>query len=119
VRERMVKTANNYGIITISNDAIANVAGFYALECYGVVDLVPKNLSQNIKELFKKRNYGRGVIVTARGNRIYLTLNVILKYGVSINAVAESLKKSVKYSVEDFTGMIVEVINVNIVGVKV
>ena len=43
----------------------------------------------------------------------------ILKYGVSISAVAESLKKSVKYSVENFTGMIVDSVNVHVVGVRV
>ena len=43
---------------------------------------------------------------------------VIIKFGVSINAVAESLKEGVKYRVEKFTGMIVDTVNVNIIGVK-
>ena len=114
-----VKTANNYGKITISDEAIANVAGFFALDCYGVVDLVPKNLSDNFAELFKKGAYSKGVKVSTFENRIFLELNIIIKYGVSINAVADNLKKSVKYSVEDFTGMIVESINVNVIGVRV
>ena len=114
-----VYTSNNYGKITISNEAIANVAGFYALDCYGVVDLVSRNLSDSINDLFRKNYYSKGVRVSTYENRITLELNVILKYGVSINAVAESLKKSVKYSVESFTGMIVESINVNVIGVKV
>ena len=114
-----VHTLNNYGKITISNEAIANVAGYFALECYGVVDLVPRRFSDNIAELFKRGRYGRGVKVSSHGNKISLDISVILKYGVSINAVADSLKKSVKYNVEDFTGMIVESINVNIMGVKV
>ena len=114
-----VNTLNNYGRITISDEAIANVAGYFALECYGVVDLVPRRLSDNLAELFKKRNYKKGVKVSTHDNKISLDLSVILKYGVSINAVADSLKKSVKYNVEDFTGMIVESINVNIMGVKV
>ena len=42
-----------------------------------------------------------------------------MKYGVSISAVSESLKKSVKYSVENFTGMIVDSVNVHVVGVRV
>ena len=37
---------------------------------------------------------------------------------VSISAVADSLKKAVKYKVEQFTGMIVDTVNVNIIGVK-
>ena len=43
---------------------------------------------------------------------------VIIKFGVSINAVAESLKEGIKYRVEKFTGMIVDTVNVNIIGVK-
>jgi uncharacterized alkaline shock family protein YloU len=43
---------------------------------------------------------------------------VIVKYGVSINAVAESLKEAIKYKVEVFTGMIVDTVNVNVIGVK-
>ncbi len=114
-----VHTSNNYGKISISDEAIANVAGYFALECYGVVDLVPRRLSDNLAELLKKRNYKKGVKVTTHDNKISLELSVILKYGVNINAVADSLKNTVKYNVEDFTGMIVESINVNIMGVKV
>ncbi len=114
-----VHTLNNYGKITITDEAIASVVGYFALECYGVVDLVSKHFSDNIAELFKKGHYRRGVKVSTNGNKISLDLCVILKYGVTINAVADSLKKSVKYNVEDFTGMIVESINVNIMGVKV
>ena len=35
-----VHTANAYGRITINDDAIAQIAGITALECYGIVDLV-------------------------------------------------------------------------------
>ncbi|MBO7736658.1 MAG: Asp23/Gls24 family envelope stress response protein, partial [Clostridia bacterium] len=60
----------------------------------------------------------RGVRVTSSGNRIYIDVYVVVKYGVSINAVAESLKETVKYKVEYFTGMIVDTVNVNVIGVK-
>ena len=56
--------------------------------------------------------------VTTNGDRIYIDVYVIIKFGVSINAVAESLKESVKYRVEKFTGMIVDTVNVNVIGVK-
>ena len=34
------------------------------------------------------------------GDRIFINVNVIIKYGVSINAVAESLKEGVKYKIK-------------------
>ncbi len=114
-----VNTANAYGRISITEEAIAQVAGSAALECYGIVDLVPKRFSDNIHMIFRKKNSSRGVRVTTNGDRIFIDLSVIIKYGVSIEAVAQSLKKYVKYGVERFTGMVVDTVNVDVVGVKV
>jgi len=114
-----VTTSNFYGKIFISDDAIAAVAAAAALDCYGVVDLVSKRLSDNVSELFKKQPMGKGIKVITNENRILLDLYVVLKYGVSIQAVAESLKKVVKYNVEAFSGMIVDTVNVNVIGVRV
>lgn len=114
-----VHTTNAYGKISITDEAIAQVAGYTALDCYGIVDLVPKSLSDSISELFRKHSPSRGIKVITNGDRIFIDLYVILKYGVSIEAVAESIKKSVKYHVEQFTGMVVDSLNVNVVGIKV
>ena len=114
-----VKTVNSYGRISISDEAIETVAGSTALECYGVVDLVAKRLSDNFALMFKKQQLKKGVKVLTVDNKIYIDLYVILKYSVSISAVAESLKKTVKYSVENFTGMIVDSVNVNVCGIRV
>lgn len=114
-----VDTNNYYGNISISDNAIRTVAGFVALDCYGVVDLVAKNFKESARELFKKDHYCRGISISHIDNRIFIDIHCILKYGVSISAVAESLKKSVKYSVENFTGMIVDTVNVHVVGVCV
>ena len=101
-----VDTNNYYGNISISDDAIRTVAGFVAMDCYGVVDLVSKSIKDSAREIFKKESYS-------------IDIHCILKYGVSISAVAESLKKSVKYTIENFTGMIVDTVNVHVVGVRV
>jgi len=114
-----VDTNNYYGKITISNGAMAVVAGFAALECYGVVDLVSKNIKDNIIDFIKQQPYSKGIHISNVDNRIIIDIYCILKYGVSLSAVAESLKKSVKYKVENFTGMIVENVNVHVVGVQV
>lgn len=114
-----ISTNNYYGNISISNDAIATVAGFSALECYGVIDLVSHSIKDSVKYLIKKQPYMKGVVITNNENRINIEIYCVFKYGVSISAVAESLKKSVKYSVENFTGMIVDDINVHVCGVQV
>lgn len=112
-----VNTSNVYGKISISDLAIAKVAANAALECYGIVDTVSRRLADTVSELLKKQS-GKGVKVVTSGDRIFIDVYVIIKYGVSINAVAESLKEGIKYKVEKFTGMIVDTVNVNIIGVK-
>ena len=113
-----VTTSNTYGKISISDEAIAKVAAHAALECYGIVEMVPRTFMDSFSQLLKKETGGKGVKVVTSGDRIYIDIFVIIKFGVSISAVAESLKKAVKYKVEQFTGMIVDTVNVNIIGVK-
>ena len=114
-----VSTENSNGVISITDESIALVVGQTTLECYGVVDLVARTLLESVLELFKKRSKSRGIKILTIGDRIHIDLDIILKYGVSINAVAESVRRSVKYNVEQFTGMLVDSININVVGVKV
>lgn len=114
-----VDTNNYYGNISISDNSIRIVAGFAALDCYGVVDLVSRSLKDSARELFKKESYSKGIKISHIDNRIFIDVYCILKYGVSISAVAESLRKAVKYSVENFTGMLVDAVNVHVVGVRV
>jgi uncharacterized alkaline shock family protein YloU len=114
-----VNTVNAYGRITVTEEAIAEVAGSSALECYGIVDLVPKKLSDSMADLLRKRKASRGVRVLTNGDRIFIDLFVVMKYGVSIDAVAQTLRKTVKYDVERFTGMVVDTVNVNVIGIRV
>ena len=113
-----VNTNNSYGSISISDLAIAKVASNTAMESYGIVEMVSRRFTDSLAQLLKKDSGGKGVKITTSGNRIYIDVYVIIKYGVSINAVAESLKEQVKYKVEKFTGMIVNTVNVNVIGVK-
>ena len=109
-----VNTNNAYGKISISDLAIAKVASHTAMESYGIVEMVARRFTDSLK----KDSAGKGIKVTTSGNRIYVDVYVIMKYGVSINAVAESLKEAIKYKVEVFTGMIVDTVNVNVLGIK-
>jgi uncharacterized alkaline shock family protein YloU len=113
-----VNTSNVYGKISISDLAIAKVASNAALECYGIVEMVSRRFTDSLSELLKKQAGGKGVKVVTNGDRVFIDVYVLIKYGVSINAVAESLKEGIKYKVERFTGMIVDTVNVNIIGVK-
>ena len=114
-----VTTTNSYGKISVTDDSVALIVAHSALDVYGVVDLASNKLIDSVRELFKKANRTRGIKITTINDRINVDLDIILKYGVSINAVAESVRRLIKYNVEQFTGMLVDSININVVGVKV
>ena len=113
-----VNTNNVYGKISITDDAIANFVSKTAMDCYGIVEFVPDGLLNAVVSFFKFGSEVRGVKVHAQGDRIFIDVSVIVKYGVSIKAVVEALKESIKYKVERFTGMIVDSINVKVLGVE-
>lgn len=112
------KTNNIYGKISITNKTIGRFVSHVASDCYGIVEFVPANLFDSVIGFFKFGSQMKGVKVRSVGDRIFIDVSVIVKYGVSIKAVVEALKESVKYKVERFTGMLVDTINVTVMGVK-
>ncbi len=113
-----VMTSNKYGKIIVSDEAVAMCAHQAASECYGVVELVSKGLTDSLSSFFKKHRKTKGIKVTTLDNRIFIDIFAILKDGVQVDAVTESLRSVVTYSVEAFTGMRVKAVNVNVIGTK-
>lgn len=111
-------TFNSFGKISISNKAIAKVASFSALDCYGVVDLISPFFASKLCSL-RRNGPDKGVVINNIENDMIIHVYAVFKYGVAIAAVSESIKKSIKYNVECFTGMIVREVNVHVVGVRV
>ena len=113
-----VTTSNKYGKIYVSDQAVALCALHAAEECYGVVALVAKNVFDKIVSFFKRRHNTRGVKIFTEDNRIFISLYVILKEGVKAEAVIDSLRSVVTYSVERFTGMRVKNVTVKVLGTR-
>lgn len=113
-----VKTNNIYGKIMISDKTIEKFVSHVAMDCYGIVEFVPVNVWDAIVGFFRFGSEVKGVKVKSSGDRITINVSIIVKYGVSIKAVVEALKESIKYKVERFTGMLVSNINVHVMGVK-
>ncbi len=113
-----VKTNNIYGKILISDKTIARFTKHVAMDCYGIVEFSARNIVDLVLSFVNKNYDVKGVKVHSVGDRIFIDVSVIVKYGVSIKAVVEALKESLKYKVERFTGMICDTINVKVAGVK-
>ena len=110
---------NKRGEIQISSDVIAMYAGMTAVECFGIVGMAAVSMKDGLVKLLKRESLAHGINVEVEDNRLTIDFHVIVAYGVSICAVSDNLMATVKYKVEEFTGMSVEKINVFVEGVRV
>ena len=111
--------STHMGNIVIDNEVIAQYAGSVAVECFGIVGMAGVNVKDGLVRLLKMESITRGISVALNNNKLILDFHVIVAYGVSILAVADNLIDSVKYKVEEFTGIEIEKINIYIDGVRV
>ena len=108
------------GKISITDDLIASIAGYAAVENYGIVGMNAKKAADSFVELFGKDNLKRGVRVTVVSQDVIdIDLYVTLEYGVSLPAVAQNTKGNVKYRVEEMTGLTVRAVNVHVESIRV
>ena len=108
------------GKILIADDLIASIAGFAAVENYGIVGMNAKKASDSFVELFGKDNMRRGVKVTVISPEVIdIDLYVTLEYGVSLPAVASNARENVKYRVEAMTGIAVRAVNIHVENIRV
>ena len=112
--------STDLGIITIDPEVIAKYAGTVAVECFGIVGMAAVNMKDGLVKLLKRDYLSHGINVTIDdNNEISIDFHVIVSYGVSIFTVSDNLIETVKYRVEEFTGMKIKKINISVEGVRV
>ncbi|WMJ76086.1 MULTISPECIES: Asp23/Gls24 family envelope stress response protein [unclassified Sedimentibacter] len=114
-----VNVLNENGNIIIDDQVFATLAGLAAMECYGVVGMASRNATQGIFELLKREQLTKGIKVTTVDEKINIDLYIVLQYGVKISVVADNIISRIKYSVETFSGVSVENVNIFVQGVRV
>ena len=108
------------GNISIDNEVIAQYAGSVAMECFGIVGMAGVNVRDGVFSLLKKESMTRGITVSlTQEGKLTIDFHVIVSYGVNIPTVADNLIDSVRYKVEEFTGLEIEKMNVYVEDVKV
>jgi uncharacterized alkaline shock family protein YloU len=112
-------TGKPLGMINISPNAIAMVAGIAAMQCFGVVGTASRTIQDGISELLTgKDNLSRGIEVTIADEQVEINLYIIVEYGVRIQEVAHNVIENVKYAVENQLGLRVSQVNVIVQGVR-
>lgn len=108
------------GTITIDSEVIARYAGSTAIECFGIVGMAAVSMKDGLVKILKGDSLTRGIHVSIdEQNKISIDFHVIVSYGVSIHTVADNLIESVRYKVQEFTGLEIKKINIYVEGVRV
>jgi uncharacterized alkaline shock family protein YloU len=121
VAEPSLTVPSDHGRITISPEAIAQVVGRVAAECYGVVGMslrTPGPARERVTRLLPKGKPGRGIVVRNEGGAVALELYVVVAYGLNLAEVAGTVRSRVAYEVERLTGLRVASVDVHIQDVK-
>ena len=116
----MVGFSNENGNINYSEEVLAKIVGLSTMECYGVVGMVSKNASEGLWELIGIENLGKGVrLQLTSENKLQIELFVMVEYGTKISVISNNVIQKVRYSVENYTGLKVSSITVNVQAVRV
>ena len=113
------KFKTELGTVTVNEDVLLKVAGYTALECYGIVGMAAKRSTDGIVQMLGRENLGRGVRVHANDDSVNVELFVVVEYGISISVVAAAIIDTVKYKIEHLTGIRVNHVSVSVEDIRV
>ena len=119
--ESALTISSELGTITIAPEAIGQIVGRVAAECYGVVGMslrAPGAPRERVTRLLPKGRPLRGVVVRNAGGSVALELYVVVAYGLNLAEVAATVRSQVAYEVTRLTGLEVASVDVHIQDVK-
>jgi uncharacterized alkaline shock family protein YloU len=89
------------GTLTVSDDVLADLVGYAAKECYGVVGMAapaPASVTEGLVGLLPAQRLRRGIEIDRDGEgKLSVALHVVLEYGVNLTAVSQNLVDAVQY----------------------
>ena len=113
------KINNDLGQITITEDVLLKVAGYAALECYGIVAMSSKRAKDGFVEWLGRENLTKGVQIRNVGDMLDVDLFIVVEYGISIAEVCKTIVDQVRYKLESMTGVKVRKVNISVEGIRV
>ena len=106
------------GALRVSNDCIADLAGYAALECYGVVGMAVLDEQGGVAHLLPTYRLRRGITVSSVDGRVNVDLNVVVERGVNISSVSDNLVSSVKFVLKQIAELDDVDVHVHIEGMR-
>ena len=89
------------GSLSVSNDVIADIAGYAAMSCYGVVGMAEQLQGAESVRLLAGQRLRKGVLVSTTDEGLLVDLHVVLESGVNMKSVCENLSSAVAFTLQE------------------
>lgn len=89
------------GTLSVSNEVIADIAGYAAMSCYGVVGMAEQMQGAESVRLLPGQRLRKGVLVTTTESGLIVDLHVVLEAGVNMRSVSDNLSSSVAFTLSE------------------
>ncbi len=106
------------GTLKVSNDCIADLAGYAALECYGVVGMAEIDPDSAAWRLLPAYRLRKGIDVGAKDGVVTVDLHVVLEDGVNMASVVGNLTSSVKFILKQIAELGEVEVKIHIEGIR-
>jgi uncharacterized alkaline shock family protein YloU len=107
------------GTLDIADEVIAELAGYAALESYGVVGMAAPSVQDGFAKLLPMRRLQRGILLAKGRAGVLVELHVIIENGTNLSAVSQNLADSVRYVLEHYAQIEVEDVTVHVEGIHI
>lgn len=107
---------NDTGLIRISDDVVATIAGLAALETPGIAAM-SGGISEGLAKRLSGKNVQKGISVEVGQVEAAIHVRIIVQYGTRIQDVCRDLQHNVREAIENMTGLRVVEVNVKVEGV--
>ena len=105
------------GQVVIDPKVVVSYASDVANGTPGIVGMAFVDAKDGIVKLLKREAAFKGIKVMIEDNQVTIDYHLIVKFGVNVLSVQQNLLDSVKYKVEQYTGLEVKKVNMYIDGV--
>lgn len=112
-------TKQTPGCVQIANDVLADLAGFAALECYGIVGMASPTMRDGVAQLLSREKLRKGVHIANAEEGVRVDLYVIIEHGTNLTEVSHNLANRVRYVLTNMADIKVSTVDVHVQGVKV
>ncbi|MDR2196879.1 MAG: Asp23/Gls24 family envelope stress response protein [Coriobacteriales bacterium] len=107
------------GTLNIADEVISDLAGYAALESYGVVGMTAPNVTDGIVKLLPTRRLRRGILVDFTEEGALIDLFVVIEDGTNLSVVSRNLADSIRYVLTHYAQIVVADVRVHVQGIHV